>query len=69
MILSYIANRLPYLAATVSLPICAIASLKSKYTASPDEPTPYPSSHISFAARDATSRGTRFPNAGYLVSK
>jgi succinate dehydrogenase / fumarate reductase flavoprotein subunit len=69
VILSYIAKRLPYLAETVSLPNLLIASSKSKYTAKPVPPTPNPSSHLSFAALEATSLGTRLPKAGYLLSK
>ena len=42
---------------------------KSKKTASPVLFIPNPESHLSFAALEATSRGTKFPKAGYLRSK
>ena len=42
---------------------------KSRNTASPVLLTPKPASHLSLAALDATSRGTKFPNAGYLLSR
>ena len=42
---------------------------KSKYTAILEVPTPKPASQRSLAALDATSLGTKFPNAGYLLSK
>ena len=44
--------------------ICSNAEAKSRNTASPVALTPNPSSQRSFAARDATSRGTKLPNAG-----
>ena len=60
----------PILAIAAScLPYLCIADAKSKYTASPVSFTPKPASHLSFAALDATSLGTKFPNAGYLLSK
>ena len=37
--------------------------------ANPEEPTPYPSSQRSLAALDATSLGTKLPNAGYRRSR
>ncbi len=43
-----------------------MASAKSRYTPRPPGPTPRPSSHTSFAARDAMSRGERLPNARIL---
>src|SRR5215210_7212854 len=36
-----------------------MASRKSRYTPSPDSPTPRPSSHTRFAAREAMSPGGR----------
>ena len=41
-----------------------MASAKSRYTARPVGPTPYPSSQTALAAREAMSRGTRLPKAG-----
>ena len=46
-----------------------MASLKSRYTPFLIGPTPRPSSTIVLALREATSRGTRLPNAGYLRSR
>ena len=51
------------------LSISNYAEAKSKYTASPVLLTPKPASHLSLAALDATSLGTKFPNAGYLLSR
>ena len=52
-----------------SFPYLIIEWEKSKNTASPVLFTPYPLSHLSFAALDAISLGTRLPKAGYLLSK
>jgi hypothetical protein len=41
----------------------------NKTTWSWEAPTPYPASQRSFAAREAISRGTKLPNAGYRRSK
>ena len=46
-----------------------MALLKSKYTARPEGSNPFPSSHIFLIALEPTSRGTRFPYAGYILSK
>ena len=62
-------NKLPYLARTVSSPKRAIASAKSKNTATPVLPTPRLSSTASLALRVATSRGSKLPKDGYLRSK
>lgn len=64
VISSYISKRFPYLCSTTSLPRRSMDSEKSRNTASPVLFTPNPLSQRSFAAREATSRGTRFPNAG-----
>tara|TARA_A100000164_G_C21777493_1_gene709317 strand:+ start:779 stop:937 length:159 start_codon:yes stop_codon:yes gene_type:complete len=47
-----------------SFPYLIIADAKSKYTASPVLLTPNPASQRSLAALEATSLGTKFPNAG-----
>ena len=65
----YISNRFPYLASTAGRPRRSMASLKSRYTPSPPGPTPCSASHMFFAAREAMSRGTRLPNAGYWRSR
>ena len=61
---------------TVELPVAAIAGAwdlpLSAVAHDGDQAyvfAPNPTSHLSFAARLATSRGTRFPKAGYLLSK
>ena len=46
-----------------------MASAKSRYTPFFSGPTPWPSSTTVLALREATSRGTRLPNAGYLRSR
>ena len=52
-----------------SFPYLIMEEEKSRNTASPVLLTPKPASHLSLAALDATSRGTKFPNAGYLLSR
>ena len=47
-----------------SFPYLIIDDEKSRKTASPVLFTPNPESHLSLAALDATSLGTKFPNAG-----
>src|SRR5436309_1857857 len=68
-ILSYISKRFPYFSRTTSVLRHLIASVKSRKTPRPLSPTPRPSSQTSFAAREATSRGTRLPKLGYLRSR
>ena len=65
----YMSNRFPYLAEMASRPSRAIAAWKSRNTPFLSGPMPRPSSQTVFAFREATSRGTRFPKAGYLRSR
>lgn len=64
VIRAYMSKRLPYFSSTAFLPMRLIASAKSRYTPWPPGPTPLPSSHTFFAAREAMSRGTRLPKDG-----
>ena len=66
---SYMSNRFPYFSRTTASPSRAITSAKSRYTPLRSGPTPRPWSTTVLALRDATSRGTRLPNAGYFSSR
>jgi len=60
-----------FFSVAASLPFFIISVEKSKNTPSLVSlfSIPKPASHLSLAALEATSLGTKLPNAGYLLSK